>query len=632
MPLGSSGFGIGGGGTGFALGPVNNLFGATSGDASVNPRTVSPASSLSAAESVRDAYATANPTWLASYDADNELNIILLYTSASNIFVLYQVRSGSAWVTNSSVVALQGEQGGMGNISPGDEAILDSFASIAEGRLVVRSADGLTQIPAMYDSTLNRVVFEMPIQSPEGIFEGNTVFVSENLAIGGSGLAFSIFDIANDRYGFLVGYRYTSTGSTVPFYRKLNPGSPQQQLTKDTNSGSANFQTTITTSGDFLITKFVTESTETATGEIVIRETSHTGQEIGRYEIAFTANTPTTIFDVFANQDSPIFVENATTYYITVSGVTLKGTGTGNNFEVYMQTEGLAWQERDILTVDDFSAEIIRDELATLTGNDRLSITNLKDVDETVEDIIGTKVVAGTGISVSYNDTNGETTISATSTSFDAPRITNFAIDIPSRINQNTDLNVSKTLTFDLIHSASIQGNLTLEVTTGTNQTVSSPFVEGANSKTVTLAGINTSSVSTLTFKLTGTDTQGNTFESNTVTVSVRTPSAHEQFYYGLSNTNNPASIDTSTMVSNEATTGTHLVATGAVTSGQYFIILVPTDHDITSIVDDVLQQDVTSIFTKTTNVRLINSQQYNSYVVGPLNAIGSENYTITLT
>ncbi len=41
--------------------------------------------------------------------------------------------------------------------------------------------------------------------------------------------------------------------------------------------------------------------------------------------------------------------------------------------------------------------------------------TNITDFDEAVEDKIGTKIVAGTNVSVSYNDTTGNTTISASS-------------------------------------------------------------------------------------------------------------------------------------------------------------------------------------------------------------------------
>ena len=103
--------GRGGRGGGFALGPANNLFGTTAGDASASPTGVSPAASKSAAEGVRDTYFTANPTNLATYDADSDLNIRLFYTASGSTVIVHQIRQGSAWVDNGSVTGIQGLPG-----------------------------------------------------------------------------------------------------------------------------------------------------------------------------------------------------------------------------------------------------------------------------------------------------------------------------------------------------------------------------------------------------------------------------------------------------------------------------------------------------------------------------------------
>ena len=63
--IGSKVIGLGGG-AGFSLGPIDNIFGTTSGNAQDNPLLVMPAGDLAAAESVRDAYFVANPSNLAS--------------------------------------------------------------------------------------------------------------------------------------------------------------------------------------------------------------------------------------------------------------------------------------------------------------------------------------------------------------------------------------------------------------------------------------------------------------------------------------------------------------------------------------------------------------------------------------
>ena len=89
--------GIGAGG-GFALGPVQNTFDAVAGN-------------RAAAEALRDAYATANPTWLAQYVANSSLNILLLYTESGDSIGLFQVYAGGAWRDNSSARGVRGTPG-----------------------------------------------------------------------------------------------------------------------------------------------------------------------------------------------------------------------------------------------------------------------------------------------------------------------------------------------------------------------------------------------------------------------------------------------------------------------------------------------------------------------------------------
>lgn len=106
-------------------------------------------------------------------------------------------------------------------------------------------------------------------------------------------------------------------------------------------------------------------------------------------------------------------------------------------------------------------------------------------------------------------------------------------------------------------------------------------------------------------------------------------PASADIIYYGLSSTDNPATVDVSTLTTESDPTNPDTISTGTTTAGQFFILLVPTQHDVSSIFDNVLQQDVTSIFTRTEDVRQLNSEQYTSYVIGPLNAGGNEPYTI---
>ena len=70
-------------------------------------RTLGPAQNIfsgedkAAAAAARDAYAAANPAWLAGYDADNDINIELRW----GVLYIYQRRVGGAWLDNGEALA-----------------------------------------------------------------------------------------------------------------------------------------------------------------------------------------------------------------------------------------------------------------------------------------------------------------------------------------------------------------------------------------------------------------------------------------------------------------------------------------------------------------------------------------------
>ena len=99
--FGGTGSGGGGGGGGLTLGPPTNTFnGAT----------------RAAAETARDAYATANPTWLAEYDAEPTYTIALSWPTTPT-HTVYQSRRSGSWADVTPL--LRGPQGLPG--SPGDD-------------------------------------------------------------------------------------------------------------------------------------------------------------------------------------------------------------------------------------------------------------------------------------------------------------------------------------------------------------------------------------------------------------------------------------------------------------------------------------------------------------------------------
>lgn len=102
---------IGGSGSGFAVGQPNNIFGTTSGDISSAPLLVTPAASRAAAQTVRDNYATANPSWLTSYNNNPGVGIFIYYVNGSDIISVGQVRIGGQWVDQASTIGIQGTPG-----------------------------------------------------------------------------------------------------------------------------------------------------------------------------------------------------------------------------------------------------------------------------------------------------------------------------------------------------------------------------------------------------------------------------------------------------------------------------------------------------------------------------------------
>ena len=565
---------------------------------------------------------------------------------------------------------------------------VNSFARWNIGDLLVRDNDIFFRVPYQADLISNLTDNTIPVWKNNQFDDSplidtaddvesskslqtiaGSIRFSEALSMGSSGEAFSLYDEPNNRRGYLVGYERLDDGTGRPFFRKL--GAKQSGVTiqgsKDTNTGSQNVTVPITFTANRLITAVILESTETVTNVTISlkRGTTTVEQMMG---LSFTQDVETTIAI-----PQGLICSSGESFNIEIDGVILKGTGTiGTDFQLFLKIDNWIWEKvnlpdddnlltllepkilegtnitidfdsgADTLTINSAgggstpTATEIRDSLQTLTNNDRLDSSAIKNLpvsrtDEDIRDVIVAMLQAGSGISLTEDDPNNTLTIAATSTSFDAPRVENFSIDIASRVDLNTDLNVQHTITYDVIHHGSIQ-SMALDVVTGTDITLTVPTQDQlGQTQSVTLSGINTSSEGSVIFKITGVDTQSNNFESNTYTVTIRTLDTHEYLYYGFSNSDNDDTIDVSTLTSREAATESFSVNFGPTTNnGEYLIILAPADHLLNAITDalNVNQLTPPTSWVTTSNVRTINSVQYTSYVLGPL----SSGYTATLT
>ena len=131
-----------------------------------------------------------------------------------------------------------------------------------------------------------------------------------------------------------------------------------------------------------------------------------------------------------------------------------------------------------------------------------------------------------------------------------------------------------------------------------------------------------------------GVDSNSDPVTSNEYVVSVADLPQEEQFYYTLTDTFDPATIDVSTLTALEATTGTQTFSVGPSTAGQSFHLLVPSDHDIVTLDYTTGGIDTPELqgFTRQPNARILNGQQYVYYVRGPLTVGFNANVEITLS
>ena len=210
------------------------------------------------------------------------------------------------------------------------------------------------------------------------------------------------------------------------------------------------------------------------------------------------------------------------------------------------------------------------------------------------------------------------------------PSLHNLTINIPSRVDLNTNLNNQRTINYDVTNHSFLTA-LSLVVTTGDDKTLTLPVRDGLQSQTVTLSGINTSSATNVTFQLSGTYA-GGTALSNIVTIDVRDLVTQEQAYYGPRPTNDFATVNLGLLTAVDVNNaGTVFTINQSVPNGNTFGILTPTGRDPVEIFDTTINRDSLNDFTLTSNVRTEGGLQYNlRTLVNNSGFTGTFNYRVT--
>lgn len=512
-----------GGGAGFALGPPNNLFGATAGDAFLADPGVTAAANRAAAESTRDTYFGLNPLILAQYDADSSLNIRLFYTDGGDVFVIHQIRQGSAWRNNGSVVGIKGDPGADG--TPGTSS---DFSAVGADNIPIIGA-GPSFAPEASGISVNS----------DGQFESDKAFrvpgtqVNQAIRLGSGVEELCYLNIHRNTQHHPPLRVADLDGSD----RVLNKVWAVAKVTDDVRQAvntetivDPTFDLVVSTGGDdgFRIEDFQVNFAIPSSGpKLVVTRNSMTVYE--HTFPAFAAGVQRVV--LMGSPGSPGFIDvrNGDTYTLSVTNASLLG----NVSDVPWYTLTFRnWNEEGMALLSEVGEDNVQSDWNEADTGSDAHILNKPTIptartDEEIRDVVAAFLVAGSNVQIVHNDPGDTLTISATGGGGTPP------------------------------------------------------------------------------------------------------PSPADTIYYGLSDSNNPASVDVGTLTLENNPTSPDTISTGVATAGQYFILLVPQADDISSIFDTVLQQDVTNLFTEIDNVRTISSISYKSYVIGPLNAGVNEEYVI---
>ena len=413
-----------------------------------------------------------------------------------------------------------------------------------------------------------RIVSTRSIEVPPG-----TVYIGSGTAFGSSVRSLHVRSSVTGNTALVIAQLYDeTTGFSRAFvYAGGAPETFELNETLGTDvSDTAQFASP--TIADQLITelRLVTSSPNLAIDfELYIRTQSHTGPIAAQLIDSITTDGTGTATLNLRAQETPILVDLGEILYITLVCDNLVGVQVDENtFVPNGEVDRILLTRQEIALSSDLATVATSGSYTDLSNTPTIPTPIPARTDEEIQDVVGAFIVDGTGINVAYDDGNDTLTIN-------------------SLVTPRTDEEIR-----DLMGVTLVAGmNVTINVDDVAN---------------------------TITVNSTGGSGGG-----------TPPPADADIIYYGLSSTNNPATVDVATLFTENDPTNPDEIPTGTTTQGDFFILLVPMAHDLSSIFSTGLVADVTSIFTATDNVRTLNSEQYKSYVLGALNAGASEKYVI---
>lgn len=531
----------------------------------------------------------------SSYDSTQWVQGSIIASTAAEIKTLYESNADTNAFTDALLAKLNGiESGATGDLDASEiktlyesNADTNAFTDNFQNLLNSMSAGNLMSEFIPYkvgnyeyrESALrqapNRIVSSLSIEAPDA-----SLFLGAQ-RLSNSGFGVFLQNMANNEVSYPVAVDLENAGSSIPYawmFGATVPTPAAADKSETFTSNSIQFITPSTANG--IATAYTFDSTIATTDvNLVIRLNSHTDPNpIFDYKRA----TGGIGFNMVIGENTlqlpiPLFFEEGQVLFATVespNGLSLRGQTISGQTIPYIGVSGRV-AIRELMATRNWVNSLISSGTDTTHG----SITSFS--------IDGFSTAVDTGFNIAGN------------------RTFRFTVNNPSLFQGSLEI---------LQDGAVIQSNIaptTTSVTVAVNSVILNNIGDSA------------------TFTLRGTNTEGDVQTRNYV---VHVTGSSELVYYGLSTINNPATVQLGSLESQRVGSGRLTVDTGAVTQSWFFMILVPSDHDIHTIFDTVFNQDVTNVFTRTNNVRVIGSENYISYVIGPLNAdADGETYILNL-
>ena len=540
-----------------------------------------------------------------------------------------------------------------------DSVLYRGSATATDAAGVIYKQTGTGEVePAALSEETDRLTSTKSLQSPPG-----SLFLGDGLRLS-SGLNTLVFQRAGGTQQSLISLiPYDSTGNDAPVFFDLATEIDFPVTTVfDTQLTAPQTITFVPATVDNFATKFVFRPAESGT----LRIRGFTGPTSGG-DLIIDFNVTVSVGQVGTNVEmdipSPILTFVGDQVTVETSGLDLFGglqtvpDYTGQTLP-FVTLRGHTFSQVQYTTPNTLSTHLktgtaatadtggaIRDLLQLLTGDDRLpasAVKGLPDIPDQARLHFTSATFTNATRTLQFTRDNGTTldvVIPESTSGFLAPRITEFTLpNTPSRIGTTDDLIGDLSIQFHISNSAD-QDSLSLLANSVNVGAVTTFTPDGLiTGQTVNISAAEWTSITTadstqVVFQLSGPDknTPAGTTTSNTVTVQIADVAASEFFYYGTSTTNNPSTIDVSTLTSLEAATGTFTLDPIDPAAGDFLMFLAPQDHDLTALVNTGINRDVLSLFTETQSVRTINSQLYDSYVLGPANDVPAITYQATL-